>query len=167
MKFPRVLLYAVSPLFLATACTVESGGTVGLTEDAQGHLVAVVIMCRGYIDGMTLYRDDTSNSDDSANDRGKWEHIGAIKGAGTLDLTAPGDGWTAKVPLAPLRASQEVRLYGWTRSNKWSADGPTFHPSDLTRLDSKHILFAPSSANESKTDHGLVPSDQFRALACP
>lgn len=114
MRFPRVWLYAVSPLLLTTACTVQSGGTVGLTKNAQGHLVAVVVMCRGYIDGMTLYRDDTSNSDDSANDRGKWEHSGAIKGEGTLDLAAPGDGWTTNIPLAPLSASQEVRLYGWT-----------------------------------------------------
>ena len=166
MSLLRVVGPVVAALLLTSACTVESGGSVGLTKDAQGHLLAVVVMCRGYVDGLTVYRDDTANSDSHANDRGKWESESPIRSEATLNLSVPGVGWKSIVPFAPLAMSQEFRIYAWTKANKWSADGPTFRATDLGRLDGDHILFGPSEAKAKQTDHGLIPRAQFRALAC-
>jgi hypothetical protein len=154
-------------LFLTSACTADSGGSVGLTRDASGHLVAVIEMCRGYVDGLTLYRDDTNNGDSHKNDRGKWVSSKHIKSAATVDLSAPSNGWKAETSLVDLAPRQEVRLYGWSKSSKWSVDGPTFYPDALARLDSDHILFGPTAAQEKHTDHGLIPRNRFREFACP
>ncbi len=156
----------IAALLLTSACTVETGGSVGLTRDAEGHLLAVVVVCQGYIDGLTLYRDDTSNPDSRSNDRGEWVSDSPIKTEASLDLSAPGPGWTSVKSLEPLDPAQEFRIYGWTHKNRWSAGGPTFRVSDIARLDRGHILVDPSTANEKRTRDGLVPIAEFRALAC-
>ncbi len=160
MRLIGVVALVSTALLLTSGCTVEVGGSVGLTKDAQGRLLAVVVVCHGYIDGLTMYRDDTENSDAHSNDRGRWMNESPIKRDTTLDLVGPGLGWKTVVPLAVLTPGQEVRIYGWTNKSRWSADGPAFQVSDLARLDSEHILSALSDPNE------LVPRAEFRALAC-
>lgn len=160
MRLTRIVVPLAAALVFTSGCSVESGGSVGLTKDAQGHLLAVVVICRGYIDGLTLYRDDTSNSDAHSNDRERWASGSPIKSGATLDLSDPEPGWKVVTPLSVLNPGQEVRIYGWTHKSRWSADGPVFHVSDLARVDSDHILSALSDPN------GLVPRADFRALAC-
>jgi hypothetical protein len=139
---------------------------VGLTRDGQGRLIAVVAICKGYINGLTLYRDDTDDSDSHKNDRGSWESSSPIEASARLTLSDPESGWSATTPLVTLESGHRFTIYGWTDDSKWTAGGPSFRASDLKRLDQEHVLFAPSMARDTETDHGLISADRFRSLAC-
>lgn len=157
---------ALPVLLLTSACSPDAAGEVGLTIDGQGRLVALIAVCHGYLDGVSLYRSDTNNSDDASNDRGEWQHSGRIKFDARLTMEAPEESWTPTTRLRPLEADHRFTVYAWTKSSDWTAGGPGFRVSDLRRLDAYHVLMLRSSEEEEKSVSPFAPVSRFHDLAC-
>lgn len=146
----------------ATGCTVEAGGVVGLTATPDSAPVAVLAVCEGYIDGLTLYDVDAG---DDAPTSGSWRHQGRLAGQVSLDLERPGPEWVTEQVLQPLLPGKRYRLYGWTEKNRWSADGPHITAEDLQALRPGLVTYEALTADgESRTS--TQAEDRFRQDRC-
>ncbi len=102
-------------LTLVASCSVPSVGEIAISRDPDGGFVAHVRICDGSdrVDGLTLYDSDDTTIDVEPvmglSDRSAWR-IGPI-----IHRHA---GMGAVVP------DGELTVYGWTRDNTGSLDGP-------------------------------------------
>lgn len=148
-----------------TGCTVEPGGVVGLSVDADGRTMAVVAVCDedAYLDGLALYADDAEDTEDPL---GQWVRSEAITRTAELVLARPGPQWTAEHSLALLPPSSRLKIYAWTSKNRWSADGPNFIAADLARLHPDQVWFERYDESSETFVNTFVNADDFSADAC-
>ena len=145
--------------FTLSGCTVEAGSVVGLSVSADGHLLAVVAVCKGYLDGVSVYSGEGSE----VRDDGRWQHTGRFSGNATLDLQVPDGVWTTKTALA-LDPARRQSIYGWTKDNRWSAVGPDFHASDLNKMRTGQVWIERVQGDGFITT--LVPMAKFHESVC-
>ncbi len=154
-----VLAVGTSPLLLG-GCTVEIGGAVGLTVTDAGEVAAVLVACEGYLDGVTVYRDD----DPDGPGVGEWDATSRVTDTATIPLTeAPLE---AAVEQLGLADGALYLIYGWTEDNRWSASHEQFKAADVQALRVDEVWFSTWNA-ETKIDGGaFVPAADFRGVAC-
>ncbi len=143
-------------------CSVESGGVVGLTIDGSGQPVAVIAVCEGYIDGVSVWSDRQGTE----VDLGSWKRSEPVIDLSKLSLQTPGPEWTEERDLAELPASERVQIYGWTTKNRWSASGPGFTVEDLARLRADAVWFEEYDDGAGEWVMTYVAEKDFRAAAC-
>jgi hypothetical protein len=119
-----------------SACNVEAGSQIGLSVTNDGHPLAVVAICKGYLDGVSVY----SGSGSKERDDGRWRHADRITSDTTLNLDQPAEGWSTEQPLT-LEGSRGYSVYGWTKANRWSATGLDFTRADLPALRAGQVWF--------------------------
>ncbi len=153
---------ALALVVLLAGCSVEPGGVVGLTLDSGGQPVAVVSVCKGYIDGVTVWLEE----DGKERDLGSWRRETAIRDEAALSLKEPGTGWATARGLGSLPAGPQLHIYGWTAKNRWSAPGPAFTTSDLAALRPSEVWYERYDADKDESVMAFVSRDQFRAEAC-
>jgi hypothetical protein len=151
-------LLTLAGLLVLGGCTVESGSRVGLSVDAEGRPVAVVAVCKGYLDGLTIYSGHGSDEHDDA----KWQHIGRLQADATLTLEEPGDDWKVVRPME-LKPRQSYSIYGWTKANRWSAQGPDFNEADLRRLRAGQVWY---ESNDGGFQNVFTSAAEFHTIAC-
>jgi hypothetical protein len=144
-----------------TGCTVEPGGSLGLTVDAAGQPVIVVQMCKGYLDGATLY-EDVDNPDDN-DDNGSWKVEPRVTGFSQFSLAKGGDGWKLEQPLKPLAAKAKYSIYGWTEDNRWSADQLPVTLDEIAKLRPGQIWY--STFDEAET-YKTGSAEEFKTDSC-
>ncbi len=142
-------------------CTVAPGGVVGLTIDG-GQPVAVIAVCEGYIDGVSVWADRQGKE----VDLGSWKRIEPVTDFGRLSLQAPGPEWTEERDLGTLPASERVHIYGWTTKNRWSARGLGFTGEDLARLRADAVWFEEYDDGADEWVKTHASEKDFRAAAC-
>ena len=125
---------------LLAGCSVEPGGVVGLTLDPGGRPVAVVAVCKGYINGVTVWLEE----DGKERDLGSWRRETASLDEAVLSIREPGTGWVTARGLGSLPVGPQLHIYGWTEKNRWSAPGPA---SPLMTW----LLFVPARSGTSVT----------------
>ena len=145
-----------------TGCSVEVGGVVGLTVGPNGDLVAVVAVCDGYLDGLSVYQGGGSEE----RKLGSWQRQEPIVEEAELSLAGPSSEWTTKQPLGRLPQVTELSVYGWTVKNRWSAVGPTFAAEDLAGLRSGEVWFEQYDQASDRNVNAFVPRSDFRREAC-
>jgi hypothetical protein len=138
-----------------TGCTVKEGAVVAVGVDATGARIGVMLVCRGHIDGATVYR--------GSKDYGKWTAVGGAPAVSTWRFASGGDGWTV-TKVADLTPGVEYTIYGWTKNNSWSAGGLAFTVSQLTQLRPGQVLYFGPGGKDTVagladfTAHGCEPS---------
>ena len=154
-----VMAVSASPLLLA-GCTVETGGAVGLTVTGAGEVAAVLVVCQGYLDGVTVYRDDDSDGPSV----GEWDAETRITDTATIPLTeAPLDSALEQLGIEDRAA---YLIYGWTEDNRWSANHERFTAADVLALRVDEVWFSTWDA-ETETAGGVyVPVADFREVVC-
>lgn len=166
MRRRRNVLAAACVAALATVsgCTVPIAGAMGVTVDADGRPMGLLMVCHDHIDGATLYTDsEPDNPDDSRSvEVGRWSSDESVKGFATWPLDTAGDGWSVDKSLQPLRKNREYHLYGWTRDSSWSTGNVNFTPADLAALTSGRVRYWSGEGEDYET--GSV--EDFRADAC-
>ncbi|NNN37930.1 hypothetical protein HLK59_47995 [Streptomyces sp. S3(2020)] len=162
----RNVLAAAGVAVLATlsGCTVPIAGAMGITVDADGRPMGVLMVCHDHIDGATLYTDSKPDDPDDSEsvEVGSWSGDESVKGFATWSLDTAGDGWSVDEPLQPLKENREYHLYGWTRGNSWSTGNVNFTPADLAALTPGQVRYRRSGGDDHRT--GSV--EDFRTEAC-
>lgn len=154
-----VVAAGASPLLLG-GCTVEVGGAVGPTLTEAGEVAAVLVACEGYLDGVTVYRDD----DPDGPSVGEWDAETRITDTATIPLTAAP--LETAVNQLGLEDGAAYLIYGWTEDNRWSARHEQFTAADVQALRVDEVWFSTWDA-ETETDGGAyVPAADFRDIAC-
>ncbi|WP_369034125.1 hypothetical protein [Streptomyces adonidis] len=150
-------LAASAALTTTSGCTVPIDAVAGISVNADGDLLGVMMVCGHQIDGATLYVADS----DSEADVGSWTAARPLKaGLATWPLDAPAAGWTATTSLKPLTARTTYTLYGWTEDNSWSSTSVSFTLTDLDRLTPGTVRY------EGEESAVTVPVAEFKARAC-
>jgi hypothetical protein len=146
------------PIIAATAgltgCSVTPGAVAGLTKDVAGNTMAIVTVCRGCLDWLTIY------SGEDGRDDGSWQHNGQLTGSAQFLLSAPGAEWMVVAPLRPFEAGREYSLHGWTDADEWAATGPSFTTKTLAALEPGHVVI---QGEEGATELSM---QDFAAVAC-
>ncbi|MGN6246233.1 MAG: hypothetical protein ACTHQ3_21500 [Motilibacteraceae bacterium] len=159
----RTVLLAgvVGALAVVTACTVEEGAVAGIGVDAQGRPVGYLQVCRGHVDGATVYRDD---GDERA--LGSWTAAAPVTGSAVWSLTdpQPGSADRPERPLEPLETDVTYALYGWTRDNSRSAQSVSFTPAQLAALRPGQVRYAPTDRGDG--GEKVVSLAEFHRSAC-
>ncbi|GAA0950677.1 hypothetical protein GCM10009554_51000 [Kribbella koreensis] len=144
-----------------TGCTVEDGGALGLTVDAAGKPVIVVQMCKGYLDGATLYEDVENPGDDDHN--GRWTVEPRVTGFSQFSLADGGNGWKLEGSLKPLAAQVKYVIYGWTEDNRWMALHLPVTLDEIARLRPGQIRY--SNFDEADT-YATGSVEEFKTGIC-
>ncbi|MGH3986579.1 MAG: hypothetical protein ACRDWY_15220 [Actinomycetes bacterium] len=164
IRGPRHLRWAAlvaMPLALC-ACTVPIGGVTGITVDADGSPVAVVAVCEGQIDGVTVY----AGQGEGGKDFGTWTARTPIRREGRLPMAAPSSGWATDTPLAPLKARTTYTVYGWTTDNNWSTGSVSFTLAELQDLDPGQVRYEAYDEGTDRWTHPKATEAHFRDRAC-
>ncbi|MFF3375107.1 hypothetical protein ACFYXF_19420 [Streptomyces sp. NPDC002680] len=150
-------LAACAALTTTSGCTVPIDAVAGISVNADGDLLGVMMVCGHHIDGATLYAADS----DSEADLGSWSAARPLKaGLATWSLDAPATGWTATTSLKPLTAKTTYTLYGWTEDNSWSSSSVSFTTADRDGLTPGTVRY---EGDESAV---TVPVAEFKARVC-
>ena len=102
-----------------SGCTVPSGGVLGFERLADGTVSAVVQMCKGGVDGVTIYVSDSDVL-------GEWEFDEHVTDEGSVPLGAGVE--------ASIDPAKEYSSYAWSDDNSWSAHGPGLTQADILAL---------------------------------
>lgn len=152
-----VVTVGASSLWLG-GCTVEIGGTVGLTMTGAGEVAAVLVACQGYLDGVTVYQDE-----DGPN-VGEWEAKTRITDVATIVLTeGPAEAATDQLGLDPGATNL---IYGWTKDNRWSAGHEAFTAADVRALRVNEVWFTAWDRHDETYESVYVPIEDFPDIAC-
>jgi hypothetical protein len=148
-------------MFGLSSCTVVPGGAIGLTVDASGQLVAVVQMCKGHIDGATVYV--SANAPDNEQTLGKWQVDPAVTGFSQFSFAKGGSGWQVDQAFTPRDVPTVYAIYGWSKDNSWSANHLDFSNADLSKLQPDEILYPAFNGTE-----GLITGsvEDFKTAVC-
>jgi hypothetical protein len=138
---------------MATGCSPSTAGRAAVGFNERGELVGYLQICKGHIDGATLYRTENDK-------RGQWQSAEPVTAFASWSLVSPDGGWTAQQPYVAPAGDAEYTLYGWTNDNSWSASALTFRLSDMVGLKPGEVLY--------RKEDKLVPITQadFRRDAC-
>jgi hypothetical protein len=140
-------------------CGVPAGGALGLTLGADGEPALVVQMCKGHIDGATVY---ISNDDpEKEQTLAKWQVDPALTGFSQFSIAKGGNGWRVDQPFTPLDKPATYTIYGWSDDNSWSAAHLDFSEADLSKLQPGQVLH---SAGTDLLTTGSV--DDFKSEVC-
>src|SRR6476620_2346453 len=93
-KLRAVFLTAsLSAVLSITACSPDTRGSLALTRDDAGGLVAIIVTCGARFDGLKLSSGPLGSAVDEQI--GLWQHDGGIGDGAALSLTSdtPGGGW--------------------------------------------------------------------------
>ncbi|MFF1293776.1 MULTISPECIES: hypothetical protein [unclassified Streptomyces] len=166
MRRGRIVLAAagVAALAAVSGCTVPIAGATGITVDADGRPMGVLMVCHDHIDGATLYTDSKPADPDESRsvEVGRWSGDASVKGFATWPLDTAGDGWSVEKPLQALKKDRSYHLYGWTRDSSWSTGDVTFTPADLATLTPGRVRYWSGEGDDYET--GSV--EDFRSRAC-
>lgn len=143
------LLVSAALLVGLTSCGVPGGGATGVGVDAQGQPVIYIQMCKGHIDGATLYRSD----DDPAKEQilGRWDVSPAVDGFTQFSLTAPANGWRATQQLAPRDPATEYTIFGGSNDNTFAAMHLSFTQNSLADLKPGEVRYPDFGHDRLKT----------------
>jgi hypothetical protein len=149
MRLGWSLLGLTGLLLSMTGCTVPDGGATGIGVDAQGDPVIYIQMCKGHIDGATLYHSD----DDPAKEQtlGQWDVSPAVDGFTQFSLTAPTNGWRATQQLAPRDPATEYTIYGGSNDNTFASTHLTFTQNSLADLKPGEVRYPDYGHDRLKT----------------
>lgn len=127
----RLIFTCVAVVVLLTGCSVPSTGIPGIARGEDGGLSAVVSMCDGHVDGVTIYFNPDEDSGESTT-VGDWEYASPVTQAGSVVLSPD--------PQSLMRQSVDYSVYSWSRDNTSSAYGMQFTLTDLTDLAPGEVL---------------------------
>jgi hypothetical protein len=133
-------------------CTVRQGAVVAIGADANGARIGVLLVCRGHIDGVTVYRGSKNYA--------KWTAVGGAPAVSTWNLETGGDGWVV-TQVPQLATDADYTIYGWTKNNAWSAGGLDFTVSQLNQLRPGEVLYYGPSGKDA-----IAPLADFTAHGC-
>jgi hypothetical protein len=139
-------------------CTVPDGGATGVGVDAQGRPVIYIQMCKGHIDGATLYRSD----DDPAKEQtlGQWEVSPAVDGFSQFILRAPTNGWRATRQLAQRDPATEYTMFGGSKDNSFASTHLDFSQNSLADLKPGEVRYPDFDSDDYDLKTGSVADFQ-------
>ncbi len=133
------LIFVVAGCYNAT----EIAGVNGVTVDAQNRPVLLVVVCRGYIDGVNVYGAHQGDDKTKQQPIGRWES--ALKAAGQqreLPVLSPSPpGWTVIKAPPMLREGVSYAAIGFTNDTKWEARQLNFTLAQLAGLSPGQVLY--------------------------
>ncbi|WP_232838519.1 hypothetical protein [Streptomyces geranii] len=152
-------LAVCAALATTSGCGVPVDAVAGISVDAEGRLLGVIMVCGHHIDGASLYipRDEP----DKNVTVGHWTAEHPLKpGLTTWPLNTPAAGWTATKYPNSLTARTTYTLYGWTKDNSWSASSISFTTADRDRLTPDMVRYQDYESTVT------VPVAEFKTKAC-
>ncbi|TQS46861.1 hypothetical protein [Cryptosporangium phraense] len=150
----------VSLLATLSGCSVPQGGFTGVSVDASGQPVAVIAVCKGWIDGVVLYRDDG----EKLITLGNWDSDQRIRRYAAVSLIAPPTGWTADHPLDVLQPNTVYSIFGGTDSSKWSTLSVDFTVEELRDISPGEVLYLQFRKGAERI--ARTPATTFQRTVC-
>src|SRR5690349_6264524 len=102
---------SVSALVLTiSGCGPDLSGMTGISVDATGNPVAVLILCEGAVDGINVYTHDGTKT----HDVGSWKTVTPVRGEQSVNLVSPAASWQPSMTMQALREGVEYTVFGST-----------------------------------------------------
>lgn len=155
-------LLSVVPLVIAVGsvvqgCGVPADGLTGVARDTAGHLVVVLAWCGHAPNGVTIYHDNPSNTNDPNIVDDSFRAPALHGNTAVVNIDQPAGGWTRTAAQKILSNAVEYSAYGWTSDNSYSTRAVDFKLSTVAALKPGQVLF-----QDTKTNNDLVASqDDF------
>lgn len=162
LKVSALALSGLATAMLGGCETVEFGGATGVTVSEGGTPVAVLAVCKGQIDALTLY----SGEGEKTVTRGDWSREGPITGLVTIDLASPPDGWVTIHPLDKVEPKVTYVLFGGTHDNRWATAHASFTTDKLEQLRPGEVLSQTYDEGAGAKRNNVDSLDDFRDRAC-
>jgi hypothetical protein len=132
-------------LLTLSGCTVPEVGDLAYGRDEAGNLLAVVQMCKGAVDNLTVY--NSAHGYDQV-----WSFSTPVTDFGTVAMT----GLNSDLPSGAAYSA-----FAGSHDNTAQARGPDFHIVNLKSILPGQV-FALKHANDSKGT--VMTVDQFREM---
>lgn len=142
--------------------TVVFDGVTGISVDARGAPVAVLAICEGEIDALTLYTD----SADKSITVGEWDRGEPITGSATVPLAAPDNTWSVSKPMGVIRPGVAYALFGGTHDNRWATAHVAFSAERLAKLRPSQVLTQEYDEKADKDYDSVSDLATFSADEC-
>lgn len=134
-------------------------GRTGVTVDAQGEPIAVLMVCRGVVDQLTVHGP---NRGDQPNEQlAAYRSTQPLSGYHELDLLDPGPNWTPQPGLTREVIEGQRLVIVSVSGEKAALTGVSFTSDDLKTLTSGVVLDGTGQWCHRRT------ADEFRAASCP
>jgi len=144
-----------------SGCTVEQTGVIALTRNATGTVVADIHMCRGHVDGVTVYTYTSTGASDGSDTQevGTWDLPVPTTASAQLALTGLDDALPAD--------TAEADIYAWSTDNSSQADGAPFTSQELADMHAGQYWAYDWAASPSSPDGEppirLLTADEWKA----
>jgi hypothetical protein len=163
MRIPGILLSLSLLAGGLSACgnliTVHDAGHVGITVDAVGSPVIMVMTCTRATPVITLSEGRKPSDPDTKPNvqRGNWRSRTPFTGVSKLALVPPGPTWTATLDPGTLQSDRLFIVDGGTIEDDDASLAPvSFHTQDL----------APLTPNQVRVEGKIEPLSTFGAYRC-
>ncbi|WP_351235328.1 hypothetical protein [Streptomyces sp. NPDC002133] len=160
----------VAVLALLPGCSPPRAGASGIAVAEDGKPLGVMVVCRGHIDGATLYtdaEDDRSSDGDRTETVGQWTREEPLTGFVTWRLDIGGERWLVDEPMAPLEPHRSYHLYGWAHGGAWSAAHIDFTLAHLADLEPGQVrYFMGKGDGVDQEGYKTASFDDFRTDSC-
>ncbi|MFI8186413.1 hypothetical protein OG539_14705 [Actinacidiphila glaucinigra] len=153
-------------LGLLSGCGAATTGVMGISVTEDGKPLAVMLVCDGRVESVTLHDADRGPS--RKNRLAAWSRGRPATGFSVWSLESGGRGWSVEKTMAPLEPGRTYTLYGWTGDPASTTSGVDFTAAQLAGLRPGQVRWFKGEEMPGTDRDGFatVGVAEFRADAC-
>ncbi|WP_406264241.1 hypothetical protein OH779_14000 [Actinacidiphila glaucinigra] len=153
-------------LGLLSGCGAAITGVMGITVAEDGKPLAVMLVCEGRIESVTLHDADRGPSRKSR--LAAWNRGRPATGFSVWSLESGGRGWSVGKPMPPLEPGRTHTLYGWTDDPASATSGVDFTAGQLADLRPGQVRWFKGEEMPGADREGFATGsvEEFRSEGC-
>ncbi|MFB7290518.1 hypothetical protein [Actinacidiphila glaucinigra] len=167
-RIRRVVLAVLGTagLGLLSGCGPAITGVMGITVTEDGKPLAVMLVCDGQVERVTLHDADRGPSRKSR--LAAWNRGRPATGFSVWSLESGGRGWSVDKPMPPLEPGRGYTLHGWTGDPESTTSGVDFTAAQLAGLRPGQVRWFRGEGMPGADRGGFATAGvgEFRAEAC-